>query len=185
MSVGWRVVLLLVVGGIICAPFSLLGRLKQLTLPALTASDLKQSALSFADQRKRIMQYFYAVDRIFSPCGAATQTHDSNAVVSACRRSARLLAQQILPRGLPVDVSANLAFYHQAVINEAFLLAARWDNTRKDGGGFWPFLRYWTIDTCGANSVPHRLLRLYSLDWGQVRALGPGLEQDSGEFPGN
>ncbi len=185
MSGAWRVVLLLIVGAIICAPVSFLGRLKQLTLPALTASDLKQSSLSFSDQRTRVMRYFYAVDQIFSACAAATHTHDSNEVVPACRRSARLLAQLILPRGLPADVSANLAFYHQAVINESFLLAARWENTRKEGGGFWPFLRYWTIDTCGTNSVPQRILRLYSLDWGQVRALGPALDLELGDFPGN
>ena len=185
MSGAWRVVLLLIVGAIVCAPVSFLGQLKQLTLPALTASDLKQSSLSFSDQRTRVMRHFYAVDQAFSACAAATRTHDSNKVVPACRRSARLLTQLILPRELPADVSTNLAFYHQAVINESFLFAARWESIGKSGGSFWPFLRYWTIDTCGKNSVPQRILRLYSLDWGQVRALGPALELESEEFLGN
>lgn len=174
----WRVMLLLIVGAVICAPVSFLGRLKQLTLPALTAFDLKQSSLSFSDQRARVMRYFYDVDQAFFACSGAAGTHDRNEIISVCRRSARLLTQLVLPAGLPADVSANLAFYHQAMINEALLLAARQENTEKSGGSFWPFFRYWTIDTCSANSVPHRILRLYSLDWGQVRALGSALEPE-------
>jgi hypothetical protein len=143
-----------------------IGHWKVWALPAMNPSDLTQSSVSFEDQRKVLIEFDHGICQSFTECSESTHGGDNTTIVKHCQNAAKEISQLRVPASLPQSVAKNLEVYRQSMINSSIKLADSWTVSRsgRAGGSFWTYMTNWEIDTCGPDSIPQKIYRLYKLD---------------------
>lgn len=142
---------------------SMRGKWFEMTAPALHEKDLGEISSSLEAQRRSLIDFQHKSCQLLEPCLSAAPGADNVHVVQTCRASAKSLSEMKIPE-LPAAVKKNLEIYHRSLVNSSSRRADNLDIVGKFGGTFWTYVVNWEIDTCGPQSIPQKIYRLYGLN---------------------
>jgi hypothetical protein len=164
MSNIFKTVPFLVVGILVTQIGTLRGKWKEIMVPELKNEDIRTISATIDQQRDSLIDYKYKVCQAFTPCADASLRHNISEIVQVCRDATNQLYKTQIPNILPASVKKNIEVYHQSMINGSIKIADSWDGVTKDGGTFWTHIFNWEIDTCGKQSIPQKVYRLYGIE---------------------
>lgn len=163
MTKSFKNISILAIGILVTQIGAIRGKWKEVTAPRMQTEDIATINATIDEQRQELIDYNYKVCQAFDLCASANLKMKNSEIVQACMRSAEQLTEIQISNIFPTSVKKNIEVFHQSMINGAVNIANAWGHVGKRGGAFWTHITNWEIDTCGQQSIPQKVYRLYGI----------------------
>lgn len=142
------------------------GKILVFFAPAIDAQDLQDFSAKVQLQKEKLLHFENQLCLALDPCLASTRTGRAEEVVEICDRAAMKISSLQVPNELPEVIRQNLEIYRNSSYFSAGLMARRWwsKQMNKSLQSNVTFLNSYEIDTCGFQSIPQKIRRLYGFD---------------------